>query len=180
MHPHQITQMRRLTHFMRNSKLHRCNTLLIRRWSLGISMQRLHAERFFMGPFGYGVQNDRESVLVEFVLKINLKVCNTFLKKSAHRKWTWRSPNGNVRNEIDYIITNRLLGMLDTEVVNRFNFYSDHRLIRSVLRVGRHRYSPRSPKSMKIIISAELQELFQLKLKFRGISFIQPRHPRVL
>lgn len=55
--------------------------------------------------------------------------------------------------------------MLDTEVVNRFNFYSDHRLLRSVLRVGRHRYSPRSPKSKKIIISAELQELFQLKLE---------------
>ena len=36
----------------------------------------------------------------------HLYCMNTFFKKTPQRKWTWRSPNGSVKNETDYILTN--------------------------------------------------------------------------
>lgn len=34
-------------------------------------------------------------------------ICNTFFKKRKSKKWTWKSPNGVTKNEIDYIPTNK-------------------------------------------------------------------------
>ena len=32
---------------------------------------------------------------------------NTQFQKKAGRRWTWRSPDGNTKNEIDYIMTDK-------------------------------------------------------------------------
>ena len=31
---------------------------------------------------------------------------NTFVKKKPTRKWTWKGPNGETKNEIDFILAN--------------------------------------------------------------------------
>ena len=55
-----------------------------------------------MGKFGIGERNDR--ILVNFAERYDFRIMNTFFQKRDGRKWTWRSPNGAIKNEIDFII----------------------------------------------------------------------------
>ena len=51
---------------------------------------------------------------------------NTQFQKKAGRGWTWRSPDRNTKNEIDYIMTDKPSMVNDVTVINRFNMGSDH------------------------------------------------------
>ena len=54
---------------------------------------------------------------------------NTQFQKKAGRRWTWRSPDGNTKNEIDYIMTDKPSMVTDVTVINRVNIGSDHRMV---------------------------------------------------
>jgi len=43
------------------------------------------------------------SALLERKNPQKLKITNTFFQKRHSHKWTWRSPNGEIFNEIDYV-----------------------------------------------------------------------------
>lgn len=84
-----------------------------------------------IGPYGLGSRNDRGGMLLEYLQHQNLYCLNTFYKKPPQRKWTWRNPNGQIKNEIDYIISNRRDICQDVSVLNHFDTGSDHRLVRA-------------------------------------------------
>lgn len=60
-------------------------------------------ERFF--GFGSDGRNARGEIMLGFLLEYNLFQMNSFFKKKPHRRWTWESPNGRIRNGTDFIIT---------------------------------------------------------------------------
>ena len=49
-------------------------------------------------------------------------------RRGAGRRWTWRSPDGNTKNEIDYTMTDKPSMVTDVTVINRVNIGSDHRM----------------------------------------------------
>lgn len=49
-------------------------------------------------------------------------------KKKTKRKWTWQSPDGVIKNEINYIICNQRSICRDVSVINKLHTGSDHRL----------------------------------------------------
>ena len=51
--------------------------------------------------------------------------------KTGGRRWTWKSPNGVMKTEIDYILTNRPYIVAGVIVFNQVNTGSDHRLVMS-------------------------------------------------
>ena len=57
--------------------------------------------------YGIGTRNRRGNVLVEFAERHKFKIMKTFFKKRLNGRWTWISPNGATKNEIDYIMTDR-------------------------------------------------------------------------
>uniref|UniRef100_A0A6P7GZ09 Uncharacterized protein LOC114348256 n=1 Tax=Diabrotica virgifera virgifera TaxID=50390 RepID=A0A6P7GZ09_DIAVI len=61
---------------------------------------------------------------------------NSFFKKKKHRRWTWESPDGKTRNEIDYFLTNKEELFKDVNVLNQFNTSSDHRLVRAKITIS--------------------------------------------
>uniref|UniRef100_A0A914XFW8 Uncharacterized protein n=1 Tax=Plectus sambesii TaxID=2011161 RepID=A0A914XFW8_9BILA len=62
------------------------------------------------------------------------EVFNSFFKKRTGRKWTWRSLNGQTKNEIDFVLApHNSIFIKDVCIVASFNFYSDHRLLRATL-----------------------------------------------
>ena len=73
------------------------------------------------GELGLGERNERGERRVQFATFENLKITNTFFEKKPQRKWTWRSPNGETKNQIDFILTNRGEMILNTEVIQRLN-----------------------------------------------------------
>lgn len=57
--------------------------------------------------FGYGQRNHRGQRLADFLKKEGLFIMNSFFQRPLHMKWTWISPNGSTKNDIDYVTTDK-------------------------------------------------------------------------
>lgn len=91
-------------------------------------------EYLVMKQYGYGERNNSGQRLINFALENGLTIINTCFKKKQNRRWTWRSPNGQYKNEIDYILSNHPKFVHNIEVMN-LNFASDHRPIRCKIKL---------------------------------------------
>ena len=56
------------------------------------------------GKFGLAVQNEAGKRLMEFCQENTLVIANTCFQQHKRRLYTWRSPDGQHRNQIDYIL----------------------------------------------------------------------------
>ena len=56
------------------------------------------------GKFGLGVQNEAGQRLIEFCRENTLVIANTLFQKHKRRLYTRTSPDGQYRNQIDYIL----------------------------------------------------------------------------
>ena len=56
------------------------------------------------GKFGLGVQNEAGQRLIEFCQKNALVIANTLFQQHKRGLYTWISPDGQYRNQIDYIL----------------------------------------------------------------------------
>ena len=56
------------------------------------------------GKFGLGVKNEARQRLTEFCQENSLVIANTLFQQHKGRLYTWTSPNGQYRNQIDYIL----------------------------------------------------------------------------
>ncbi|XP_030025374.2 uncharacterized protein LOC115443910 [Manduca sexta] len=91
-------------------------------------------EEYVLGSFGYGKRSKNGQRLVDFLLEHNLTLLNSTFKKNKNKKWTWISPGGNYRTEIDYIITSHPRLFTNTEVITKLNFNTDHRMVRATIK----------------------------------------------
>ena len=89
-----------------------------------------------VGQYGYGEVNERGTRLVQFATSENLTIPNTCFKKRKSKKWTWRGPNGLVKNEIDYILTNKKSTVKDVDVIQRVKRWSYHQLVRGTITIN--------------------------------------------
>ena len=55
------------------------------------------------GKFGLGVQNEPGQRLIGFCHENALVIANTLFQQHKRRLYTWTSPDGQYRNQIDYI-----------------------------------------------------------------------------
>ena len=56
------------------------------------------------GKFGLGVRNEAGQRLIEFCQENTLVIANTLFQQHKRRLYTWPSPDGQHRNQIDYIL----------------------------------------------------------------------------
>ena len=56
------------------------------------------------GKFGLGVQNETGQRLTEFCQENALVIANILFQQHRRRLYTWTSPDGQHRNQIDYIL----------------------------------------------------------------------------
>ena len=57
-----------------------------------------------MGKFGLGVQNEAGQKLIEFSQENALVIANTLFQQHKGRLYTWTLPDGQYKNQIDYIL----------------------------------------------------------------------------
>ncbi|KAJ0176142.1 hypothetical protein K1T71_008316 [Dendrolimus kikuchii] len=105
------------------------------------------SENFVLGKFGYGTRNKRGEKLIQHALEYKLTIMNSFFKARKNHKWTWLSPCGNIKNEIDFILSNHPTRITNVEVLNSFGFGSDHRLVRATYMLDQGKKSRTSFKS---------------------------------
>ena len=56
------------------------------------------------GKFGFAVQNEAGQRLIEFCQENSLVITNTLFQQHKRRLYIWTSPDGQYRNQIDYIL----------------------------------------------------------------------------
>ena len=56
------------------------------------------------GKLGLGVRNEAGQRLIEFCQENALVIANTLFQQHKRRLYTWTSPDGQHRNQIDYIL----------------------------------------------------------------------------
>ena len=56
------------------------------------------------GKFGLGIQNEAGHGIIEFCQENTLVIANTLFRQHKRRFYTWTSPDGQHRNQIDYIL----------------------------------------------------------------------------
>ncbi|KAK6727478.1 hypothetical protein RB195_005267 [Necator americanus] len=93
----------------------------------------------------HGLQwNDRGERLSEFIMTTKTIHGNSQFQKPSSLRWTWESPGGGYRNEIDHIIVNKRFCLTDVAVVPKFYTGLDHRLLR-----GKFSFTRRAEKAAK-------------------------------
>ena len=56
------------------------------------------------GKFGPGIQNEAGQRLIEFCQENALVIANTLFQQQKRRLYTWTSPDGQYRNQTNYIL----------------------------------------------------------------------------
>ena len=70
-------------------------------WNVKVGSQEMPE---VTGKFGLGVQNETRQRLTEFCQENPLVTANTLSQQHKRRLYTWTSPDGQHRNQIDYIL----------------------------------------------------------------------------
>ena len=80
----------------------KCVLFIIRDWNAKVGGQEIPG---ITGKFGRGVQNQAGQKLIEFCQENTLVIANTLFQQHKRRLYTWTSPDGQHRNQTDYIPT---------------------------------------------------------------------------
>ncbi|XP_061463080.1 craniofacial development protein 2-like isoform X1 [Rhineura floridana] len=90
-----------------------------------------------VGRWGLGYRNEAGERLVQFCEANNLFIANTCFQQPKRRLYTWTSPNGQYRNQIDYIIGRRRWksSILSAKTRPGSECGTDHKLLISEIKV---------------------------------------------
>ena len=62
-----------------------------------------------IGKFGLAIQNEAGGKLTEFCREYTLVIANILFRQHKRRLYTWTLPDGQYRNQIDYILCSQRL-----------------------------------------------------------------------
>lgn len=112
----------------------------------------------YVGNHCVGERNETGERFLEFTEGMKLHVMNTYYDKPFEKKWTWITPDGKHKNEIDFVLCNRKELINDVEAGPFINTGSDHRPVKSVinLNVGKRK---RNEKQIQRLSTQEFRAL---------------------
>ena len=89
------------------------------------------------GKFGLGVQSEAGQRLIQFCQENTLVITNTFFQQHKRRLYTWTLPDGQHRNQIDYILWSQRWRSLIQSAQTRLgsDCGSDHELLIAKIRL---------------------------------------------
>ncbi|GFO24946.1 endonuclease-reverse transcriptase [Plakobranchus ocellatus] len=81
-----------------------------------------------VGKHGLGIRNERGKKLIEWCQTNNIIVGNTWFQQPPRRKWTWKNPGDETRNQIDYMMISKRYrnALLLAKTYPSADCYSDH------------------------------------------------------
>ena len=99
-----------------------------------------------IGKFGLGNRNGNGDLLAEFCRANDLFLCNTSFQHPERRRYTWVSPDGETRNQIDYFaaLKRHRRHILDSKAYPGADCDSDHIPVCTKVRVRLHKQTKES------------------------------------
>ena len=73
-------------------------------WNTKVGSQETHG---VTGKPGLGMRNEAGQRLIEFCQENALVIANTLFQQHRRKRYTWTSPDGQHRNQIDYILCSK-------------------------------------------------------------------------
>ena len=99
--------------------------------------------------------NENGTLLTDWILSNNMKLSSSYFRMKENRRWTWISPDGSTKNEIDHVLINDLRIVKGYQILGEGKFPSDHRCLRMKLQTERRcrlkNYKRADRKAKKII-----------------------------
>ena len=101
---------------------------IIGNWNAKVGSQEIPG---VTGKFGLGLQNEAGQRLTEFCQENTLVIANTLFQQHERILYTWTSPEGQYRNQIDYILCSERWrsSIQSTETKPGTDCGSDHELL---------------------------------------------------
>lgn len=124
-------------------------------------------ERPTIGKYCYGKRNARGERLLNFCQAHQLTILNTQFKCRVNRRWTWISPGDRYKTQVDYILVNKRNMFENCKIINKFNFYTDHRLLQAdlKLKIKRKNYSANTCNEYDYTFNQQSADEIEVKLK---------------
>jgi len=89
------------------------------------------------GKYGLGTANEAGERLLDFCRDNDLYITNTAFQHHERRRYTWLSPGGKHRNQIDYLLIRRrwLRSVMNSRAYPGADCGSDHNLVCATVRL---------------------------------------------
>ncbi|KAL0812036.1 hypothetical protein ABMA28_009430 [Loxostege sticticalis] len=117
-----------------------------------------------VGKFGLGTRNERGERLMQFANENNLIIANSLFQHHPRRLYTWTSPGGKYRNQIDYILVKSRwrTSILNAHTLPGACCGSDHELLITKLRLKlRAARSPTKQKRLEVVDTERFATVFE-------------------
>nr|XP_034832243.1 uncharacterized protein LOC117989050 [Maniola hyperantus] len=131
---------------------------------------RRNGEEIVIGPYSSGRRTRNGEKLILLAYEHNLRILNSQYKNRIGNRWTWVSPDGSYKNEIDYVLSNRSTAFKDCRVINNLNFNSNHRALRAKLVQDTYKHRPFKVKTKNKHTLLDTKELKDKAENFIGIT----------
>lgn len=128
-----------------------------------------NGEDLVLGPYSSGKRTRNGQKLMEMAFENNMKIMNSVFNKRTSRRWTWVSPDGQYKNEIDYFLTNRPKSVDDCGTIANQNFNSNHRMLRARLNTSSNLKLNR-PFKVKTLIPNNSARIAMIKENLNSVT----------
>ena len=125
------------------------------------------SEQGLIGKHGLGERNQRGQHLIDFCIENELVVTNTTFQNHPRRLYTWTSPDGNTKNQIDYIMIEKRwrTSVLACKTLPSADCGSDHELLMSVLKLRLKLKKPTKKPTRYDLSAIQLNIPYRLEVK---------------
>ncbi|CAG5117437.1 unnamed protein product [Candidula unifasciata] len=124
-------------------------------------------ERHVLGKFGLGNRNETGEKLIEFCIENELTIANTLYKQHPRRLFTWTSPDGVTKNQIDYILIQRRWrsSITSAKTLRSADCDTDHQLLEADLKLKLKKLT-RGPRPFRFDLT-KIPDAYNVEVKNR-------------
>ena len=128
-----------------------------------------------VSSFGLGERNERGDRLMDFALENDLIITNTTFKQHPRRLYTWTSPDGQLKNQIDYILVPARWrsSIQNVKTLPGADCGSDHELLSAKIRIKLRKLKKQKPVVRYDVSDISEQYRVEVANRFRALQLVE-------
>ena len=129
---------------------------------------------FYFHFFGLGVQKEAEQRLTKFCQENTLVLANTLFQQHKRRLYTWTSPAGQYRNQIDYILCSQRRSSVQSAKIRPGDDHgSDHEFLIAKFRLKLKKVGKTTRPFRYDLNQTPNDYTVEVKNRFKGLDLIE-------